>query len=160
KNYERTRSLINSSSLSNAQKQAKVAEIDTLYNEKISGGLVPYIDAYNYAVKYLVPNMSRIQEAQDRNDFATVEKEYHKLSYQLKGRSAILYRLSGKAARDLLLERYKKTADAKRDELMVPVTIYMEIIKINDFITNGKNADAISSYAEIEALLPSLPNAS
>lgn len=160
KNYERTRNLINSSSLSNVQKQAKVGEIDSLYNEKISGGLVPYIDAYNYALKYLVPIMSRIQDAQNRNDFATVEKEYHKLSYQLKGRSAILYRFSGKAARDLLLEKYKKTADAKRDELMVPVTIYMEIIKINDYISKGNNAGAISSYAEIAALLPSLPNAS
>ncbi|WP_144512766.1 hypothetical protein [Bacillus sp. FJAT-22090] len=160
KKYERTRSLIHSSSVSTAQKLAMIEEIDNLYNEKITEGLVPYIDAYNYAVKYLAPIMSNIQDAQDRKDFAAVEKEYHKLSYQLKGRSAILYRFSGKAARDLLLDRYKKTADAKRDELMVPVTIYMETIKINDYVSNGRNEDAISSYAEIEALLSRLPNAS
>lgn len=157
KNYQNARNSIQSASgLSTAQKNAKLGEIDSLYNEKISGGLVPYIDAHNYATKYLVPIMSEINEAQARNDFAAVEKAYHKLSYQLKGRTAILYRFSGKAARDLLLEQYKKPADAKRDELMVPVTIYMELVKINDFLSTNKLTEAKASLAEVEALLPRL----
>ncbi|MEI4768802.1 hypothetical protein WAX74_03895 [Psychrobacillus sp. FJAT-51614] len=159
-NYQKTRNVVSTSNLSSAQKQSKIKELDTLYNEKISRGLIPYIDAYNYATKYLVPILNEINAAESRNDFATVEKEYHKLSYQLKGRSAILYRFSGKAARDLLLDNYKKTADSKRDELMVPVTIYMKIVKINDLLANGKNAEAIALYAEIDALLNRLPNAS
>ena len=159
KNYQSVRKSVVSSKLSSSQKKAKLNELDAVYNEKISGGLVPYIDAYNYATKYLVPIMKNIQVAQDRNDFATVEKEYHKLSYQLKGRTAILYRFSGKAARDLLLQEYKKPADAKRDELMVPVTIYMSLLEIKDFISDGKVAEAKAEFAEVEALLTRLPSA-
>ena len=159
KNYQNARkSIQGASGLSTAQKNAKLGEIDSLYNEKISGGLVPYIDAHNYATKYLVPIMNELNEAEARNDFAAVEKAYHKLSYQLKGRTAILYRFSGKAARDLLLEQYKKPADAKRDELMVPVTIYMELVKINDFLATKKLTEAKASLAEVEALLPRLTN--
>ena len=159
KNYQSVRKSVVSSKLSSSQKQAKLNELDAVYNEKISGGLVPYIDAYNYATKYLMPIMKNIQVAQDRNDFATVEKEYHKLSYQLKGRTAILYRFSGKAARDLLLQEYKKPADAKRDELMVPVTIYMSLLEIKDFLADGKVIEAKAEFGEVEALLTRLPNA-
>ncbi|MER2007514.1 MAG: hypothetical protein ABS939_08670 [Psychrobacillus sp.] len=159
KNYQQTRNLINSSTYSSSQKQSYLRDLDALYNEKVSKGLVPYIDAYNYATKYLDPIMKNINSAQSRNDFAAVEKEYHKLSYQLKGRTAILYRFSGKAARDLLLEQYKKPADAKRAELMIPVTIYMEVVKIKDFLNTGKLEEAQASYNEINALLSSLPSA-
>ncbi|SFQ51444.1 hypothetical protein SAMN05421670_2393 [Psychrobacillus psychrotolerans] len=158
-NYQSVRKSVVSSKLTSSQKQAKLKELDAVYNQKVSGGLVPYIDAYNYAIKYLAPIMKNIQVAQDRNDFATVEKEYHKLSYQLKGRTAILYRFSGKEARDLLLQSYKKPADAKRDELMVPVTIYMSLLEIKDFITAGKMTEAKAEYAEVEALLTRLPSA-
>ena len=159
KNYQTVRASVVSSKLSSSQKQAKLKELDDVYNEKISGGLVPYIDAYNYATKYLVPILDEIQKAQERNDFATVEKEYHKLSYQLKGRTAILYRFSGKAARDLLLAEFKLPADAKRNELMVPVTIYMSTLDIKDFVAAGKLTEAKAEYAEIEALLTRLPSA-
>ncbi|MER2261596.1 MAG: hypothetical protein ABS934_06235 [Psychrobacillus sp.] len=159
KNYQQTRNLINSSTYSSSQKQSYLRDLDALYNEKVSKGLVPYIDAYNYATKYLDPIMKNIKSAQSRNDFAAVEKEYHKLSYQLKGRTAILYRFSGKAARDLLLEQYKKPADAKRAELMIPVTIYMETVKIKDFLNTGKLEEAQASYNEIDALLSRLPSA-
>lgn len=160
KNYQLTRNAVVSSKLSSAQKNAKLKEIDALFNEKISGGLVPYIDAYNYATKYLVPIMNEIEAAEARNDFAAVEKAYHKLSYQLKGRTAILYRFSGKAARDLLLEEFKKPADAKRYELMVPVTIYMKIVEINDLLADGKKVEVKAEFAEIEALLDRIPSAS
>ena len=44
---------------------------------------------------------------------AKVEKPYHKLFVQLKSSSAIMYRFTGKAARDLLLEQYKHSARYK-----------------------------------------------
>lgn len=160
KNYQLTRKAVVSSKLSSSQKNAKLKEIDALYNEKISGGLVPYIDAYNYTTKYLVPIMNEIKAAEARNDFAAVEKAYHKLSYQLKGRTAILYRFSGKAGRDLLLAEYKKPADVKREELMVPVTIYMKTVEVKDLLAADKKEEAKKVLAEIEALLNRLPNAS
>ncbi|MDI2587577.1 hypothetical protein OR571_10765 [Psychrobacillus sp. NEAU-3TGS] len=159
KNYQAARKSVVTSKLSTSAKEAKLKEIDGLYSEKVSGGLVPYIDAYNYATEYLVPIMKELEAAQARNDFAAVDTAYHKLSYQLKGRTAILYRFSGKAARDLLLERYKKPADAKRDEMMVPVTIHMSLVKINDLLDAGKKAEAKKEFGEVEALLDRLPNA-
>ena len=104
--------------------------------------------------------MNDIQVAQARNDFSTIEKKYHELSYQLKGRTAILYRFSGKAARDLLLKEYKEPANTLRDELMVPVTIYMKTLEISDLVANGKKEEAKSVLAEVETLLPRLPDAS
>lgn len=160
KNYQLTRKAVVSSSKSAASKKVTLAEIDALYNEKVSGGLVPYIDAYNYAIKYLEPIMNDIQAAKANNDFATVEKKYHELSYQLKGRTAILYRFSGKAARDLLLKEYKEPANEIRDELMVPVTIHMKNVEITDLLANDKKEQAKLVLAEVEALLPRLPDAS
>ena len=160
KNYQLTRKAVVSSTKSSASKKVILAEIDALYKEKVSGGLVPYIDAYNYASKYLEPIMNDIQTAQAKNDFATVEKKYHELSYQLKGRTAILYRFSGKAARDLLLNEYKEPANSMRDELMVPVTIHMKNVEITNLLANDKKEEAKSVLAKVEALLPRLPDAS
>lgn len=160
KSYQAARQAVVSSQLTTSAKQEKLKIIDGLYSEKVSGGLIPYIDAYNYATKYLVPIMNEIEAAQARNDFTAVETAYHKLSFQLKGRTSILYRFSGKAARDLLLENYKKPADAKRDELMVPVTIYMSLKEITDLLEAGKNEEAKKEFVEVEALLNRLPNAS
>jgi len=160
KNYQLTRKAVVSSTKSSASKKVILAEIDALYNEKILGGLVPYIDAYNYANKYLDPIMDDIKTAQAKNDFETVEKKYHELSYQLKGRTAILYRFSGKAARDLLLKEYKEPANEKRNELIVPVTISMKNEEIIDLLANDNNEEAKLVLAEVEALLTRLPDAS
>ena len=76
-------------------------DLDDLYNERITKGIIPYIDAYNYADKYLNPIMADIKKAEEAKDWEKVEKLYHKLSVQLKSRTAIMYRFTGKAARDL-----------------------------------------------------------
>ena len=88
-------------------KNVLLKDLNELYNERITKGIVPYIDAYNYADKYLNPIMAAIKKAEAEKDWAEVEKQYHKLSAQLKSRTAILYRFSGKAARDLLLTYIK-----------------------------------------------------
>lgn len=77
----------------------------------------------------MYPLLEEIEEAEEGYPYR-VELLYHQLSYQVKGRSAILYRFSGKAARDLLLEKYKKPADEKRVYLTIPVTIYMKTIEV------------------------------
>ncbi|MEK5147316.1 hypothetical protein MKX53_09785 [Psychrobacillus sp. FSL K6-4615] len=156
-NYETTKKTINASSLSTKNKAAKLSELDAVYNEKINKGLVSYIDAYNYATKYLAPIMKEMQEAEAENDFAAVVKGYHQLSNQLKNRTSILYRFSGKAARDLLLENYKKPADAIRNELALPVTLYMKMTELNTIYAAGKKEEALKAYAEVEVLLKTLP---
>ena len=160
KNYEVTRSLVTSSNLSAIEREDTLKEMDVIYQEKVTRGLVSYIDAYNYATKYLEPLLKEINEAESKSDFAGVAAGYHKLSYQLKNRSSILYRFSGKAARDLLLEKYKKPADAKRDELMMPVTIYMKLVDLNSLYIAGKQAEALKVYAELNELMEGLPKTS
>ncbi|WP_313891107.1 hypothetical protein [Psychrobacillus sp.] len=156
KNYEATKKLILASNLSEKEKQAKLKELETLYEEKIVKGLIPYIDAYNYATKYLEPLLKEIKEAEAKNDFLSVEKAYHKLSVQLKSRTSILYRFTGKAPRDLLLEKYKKPADAKRDELIVPVTIMMKAASAQQLLLAGKKEEAIKSIEDIPSLVAKL----
>ena len=160
KNYEVTRSLVTSSNLSAIEREDTLKEMDVIYQEKVTRGLVSYIDAYNYATKYLEPLLKEISDAESKSDFAGVAAGYHKLSYQLKNRSSILYRFSGKAARDLLLEKYKKPADAKRDELMMPVTIYMKLVDLNSLYIAGKQAEALKVYAELNELMEGLPKTS
>ncbi|WP_313891108.1 hypothetical protein [Psychrobacillus sp.] len=156
KNYEATKKLILVSNLSEQEKQAKLKELEALYQEKIVKGLIPYIDAYNYATKYLDPLLKEIKKAEAKNDFLAVEKAYHKLSVQLKSRTSILYRFSGKAARDLLLDKYKKPADAKRDELIIPVTIIMKATTAQQLLLAGKKEEAQKAIEEIQALAAKL----
>lgn len=158
KNYNDVTKAIKSSKLAEKEKQAKLKELEALYSEKITKGLVPYIDAYNYATKYLDPIMKEIKEAEAKNDLAAVEKAYHKLSVQLKSRTTILYRFSGKASRDLLLEKYKLPADDKREELMVPVTIYMKVTEAAKLMAEGKKEAAQKVLDSIPALIERLPN--
>ncbi|WP_313894011.1 hypothetical protein [Psychrobacillus sp.] len=158
KNYQETRKIILASNLSEKEKQAKLKEIDALYDGKIVKGLIPYIDAYNYASKYLEPLLKEITEAEAKNDFLAVEKAYHELSVQLKSRTSILYRLTGKAPRHLLLEMYKKPADAKRDELVIPVTIMMKAASAQQLLLAGKKEEAIKATEDIPSLVAKLSN--
>lgn len=157
KNFESTKKIIANSELSTKEKNSKLIEIDALYNEKITKGLVPYMDAYNYASKYIAPIMSDLNKAEQQNDFAAVEKGYHELSAQLRERTSILYRFSGKAARDLLLTQYKKPADQVRDELKLPVTVYMKLAELQALITSGKLPEALKAYEQLKLLAASLP---
>lgn len=157
KEYQKTKDTITKSNAKN--KSILLSDLDELYNDRITNGLIPYIDAYNYADKYLNPIMADIKKAEDAKDWEQVEKQYHKLSVQLKSRSAIMYRFTGKAARDLLLEQYKHTADMKRTQLMVPVTIYMKVKQADKLLAEGKQAEAQIVLESIKSLQQQLPTA-
>lgn len=157
KDYQKTKDAIAKSNATN--KKTLLNDLNDLYKERITNGLVPYIDAYNYADKYLNPIMAEIKKAEEAKDWEQVEKQYHKLSVQLKSRSAIMYRFTGKAARDLLLEQYKQTADMKRTQLMVPVTIYMKVKQADKLLAEGKQDEAKIVLESIKSLQQQLPSA-
>ena len=138
-------------------KDLLLKNLDELYNERVVKGIVPYIDAYNYADKYLNPIMKEIEQAEASKDWDKLEKAYHKLSVQLKTRTAILYRFTGKAARDLLLDQYKEPANKKRDELMLPVTIFMKTKEAEAYITANKEKEAVKVLESINLLVEKLP---
>lgn len=158
KNYQKARSAIQKSNASN--KNALLRDLDALYEERVTKGIIPYIDAYNYADKYLNPIMADMKKAESAKDWEKVESLYHKLSVQLKNRTVILYRFSGKAARDLLLDQYKEPANQKRDQLMIPVTIYMKVKEADKLLAAGKKEEAIKILESIKPLVNRLPSPS
>lgn len=157
-NYQKARSAIQKSNATN--KDAMLRDLDVLYEERITKGIIPYIDAYNYTDKYLNPIMADIKRAETAKDWEKIESLYHKLSVQLKNRTVILYRFSGKAARDLLLEQYKEPANQKRDQLMVPITIYMKVKEADKLLGAGKKEEAIKVLESIKPLINRLPPSS
>lgn len=155
-NYQKARNEINKSNVKN--KAALLKSLDELYTERVTKGLIPYIDAYNYADKYLTPIMKEIEAAEASNNWAQIEKGYHKLSAQLKTRTAILYRFTGRDARHLLLTQYKDPANEVRNELMVPVTVYMKVNQAQSLLTAGKTEEANKVIETIQPLLDRLPS--
>ncbi|MGB3100585.1 MAG: metallophosphoesterase, partial [Psychrobacillus psychrotolerans] len=155
-NYQKARNEIIKSTAKN--KDLLLKNLDELYNERVVKGIVPYIDAYNYADKYLNPIMKEIEQAEASKDWDKLEKAYHKLSVQLKTRTAILYRFTGKAARDLLLDQYKEPANKKRNELMLPVTIFMKTKEAEAYITANKEKEAVKVLESINLLIEKLPS--
>ena len=155
-NYQKARNEIIKSSAKN--KALLLKNLDELYHERVTKGIVPYIDAYNYADKYLNPIMKEIELAEASKDWDKLEKAYHKLSVQLKTRTAILYRFTGKAARDLLLDQYKEPANQKREELMVPVTIFMKAKEAEAYIVANKEQEAVKVLESINLLIEQLPS--
>ena len=154
-NYQKARNALVKSGAKNRETLLK--DLDALYNERITKGLVPYIDAYNYADKYLTPILEDIKRAEAEKDWVKIEKLYHQLSVQLKSRTAILYRFTGKATRDLLLRQYKDPANLKRDQLMVPVTVYMKVREVDALLKAGKIEDARKVLESIQSLLYRMP---
>ncbi|MGE7977733.1 5'-nucleotidase C-terminal domain-containing protein [Psychrobacillus sp. NPDC093200] len=155
-NYQKAKNEINKSNVKN--KAALLKSLDDLYYERVTKGLIPYIDAYNYADKYLTPIMNEIEAAEANKDWAKIEKGYHKLSAQLKTRTAILYRFTGRDARRLLLTQYKDPANEVRNELMVPVTVFMKVNQAEALLSAGKQDEANKVIATIQPLLEKLPN--
>ncbi|WP_277585972.1 5'-nucleotidase C-terminal domain-containing protein [Psychrobacillus antarcticus] len=156
--YQKARNEIIKSNVKN--KDLLLKNLDELYNEHVTKGIVPYIDAYNYADKYLDPIMKEIKQAEAIKDWDKLEKAYHKLSVQLKTRTAILYRFTGKAPRDLLLVQYKNPANQKRDELMVPVTIFMKTKEAEAYLAANKKDEAVKVMESINLLIEKLPSTS
>ncbi|MCZ8542275.1 5'-nucleotidase C-terminal domain-containing protein [Psychrobacillus psychrodurans] len=155
-NYQKARNEIVKSNVKN--KDLLLKNLDELYHERVTKGIIPYIDAYNYADKYLAPIMKEIEQAEISKDWDKIEKAYHKLSVQLKTRTAILYRFTGKAPRDLLLEQYKEPANQKRDELIVPVTIFMKAKEAEAYIAANKEQEALKVLESINLLIEKLPS--
>lgn len=155
-NYQKARDAIVKSDAKNQDTLLK--NLDELYQERVTKGIIPYIDAYNYADKYLNPIMKEIEQAEASRDWAKIEIAYHKLSVQLKTRTAILYRFTGKDARNLLLEQYKEPANQKRDMLAVPVTVYMNANKAAALYAGGKVEEATAVVNATLPLLDKLPS--
>ena len=105
--YNNAKAVVNKNA--GSQKNVLISKLDMNYKTYITDRVIPYIDAYNYIVNYIQVDIKGLNEAITNSDLEQVQKYYHEISYQLKGRTAIIYRVYGKPTRDLL-KAYKQEA--------------------------------------------------
>lgn len=135
-----------------ANKDAYLADLDATYEVYITSRVIPYIDAYNYAVK-LDEMRKELQAAVDAKDLAKVEELYHKISYELKSRTVILDRVYGQTTRDLLRSQFKAAAQQLRDSLIYDVTVSMKLKAAEEATNKGDLAAAEKALAEAQDAL-------
>lgn len=135
-----------------ANKDAYLADLDATYEVYITSRVIPYIDAYNYAVK-LDAMRQELQAAVDAKDLAKVEELYHKISYELKSRTVILDRVYGQTTRELLRSQFKAAAQQLRDSLIYDVTVSMKLKATEEATNKGDLAAAEKALAEAQDAL-------
>ncbi|MBB5324195.1 hypothetical protein HNQ34_001288 [Anoxybacillus tepidamans] len=135
-----------------ANKDAYLADLEATYEVYITSRVIPYIDAYNYAVK-LDAMRQELQAAVDAKDLAKVEELYHKISYELKSRTVILDRVYGQTTRDLLRSQFKAAAQQLRDSLIYDVTVSMKLKAAEEATNKGDLAAAEKALAEAQDAL-------
>ena len=139
-----------------AQKDAYLAKLDDAYKTNLTDRVVPYIDAYNYAINNLVANKVALQNAIDAKDIANVYKYYNEISYQLKVRTVILDRVYGQTTRELLRSSFKADAQALRDSMQYDVTVGVKIVAVKDALAAGKLDVAKVAVDQINLYLPKI----
>lgn len=113
-----------------AQNEALKARLDQ--NVKLHyDRAVKFIDAVT-AGKRIQAKAKALQEKLSKNliDDST-EKAYHELSQEIKERSPIIYRAYGKSTRDAFLDLYQVPAYKTKDAALYPVSIKIEIDRLN-----------------------------
>jgi trimeric autotransporter adhesin len=136
------------------QKDVYLAKLDSNYKTYLTDCVVPYIDAYNYAVQNLQANQEALQTAIDAKNMADVQKYYNEISYQLKVRTVILDRVYGQSTRELLRSSFKADAQALRDAMQFDVTVAAKVNAVNDAIAAGKLDVAKAAVDQINKFLP------
>ena len=134
-------------------KEVELSKLDGNYKTYLTERVVPYIDAYNYVEQYVKPLKVGLEEAKADKDLSGVEENYHGISYQLKDRTAIIYRVYGKTTRDLFKVK-KDEAQTLRDEFINDVTVSMKTEEAQMAIEAGNLDAAKAAVDQINMYLP------
>lgn len=139
------------------QKAALLLKLDTNYKTYITGRVIPYIDAYNYTVKNVQANTEALQKGIDSEDLDAVQASYHEISYQLKERTVIIYRVYGESTRNLF-KAYKQKAQDLRDSMVYDVSVAMKLDQLNKLLdgglTDAELAAAKDAAGQVNEYLP------
>jgi hypothetical protein len=154
KSFAEAKAAVLASKASN--KDALLADLDSVYNTYITKRVIPYIDAYTYATDRLQPKLVKLEEAREAKNWDDLEKYYHEISYELKAATAILYKFYGEAPRTLMLDQYKEVADSTRDALMYHVTIRMAYDKAAELLAADDLEGAKAQVEKVEPFLSKL----
>ncbi|WP_409271302.1 Ig-like domain-containing protein [Neobacillus sp. SCS-31] len=118
------------------QKAALLLKLDTNYKTYITERVIPYIDAYNYTVKNVMANTDALQKSINAGDLDGVQSYYHEISYQLKARTVIIYRVYGLTTRNLF-KAYKQEAQDLRDSMIYDVSVAMKLDQLDKLLDGG-----------------------
>ncbi|WP_053367682.1 Ig-like domain-containing protein [Bacillus sp. FJAT-27245] len=118
------------------QKASLLLKLDTNYKTYITERVIPYIDAYNYTVKNVQANTAALQASINAANLDGVQESYHEISYQLKARTVIIYRVYGLSTRNLF-KAYKQEAQDLRDSMVYDVSVAMKLDELNKLLDEG-----------------------
>lgn len=122
KDYTAAKAAVNK--LSGKEKERLNARLDTvkLWIDRTA----TYIDAITSGKK-LIKAQKEMENYLAEGKMAEATKAYHALSYEIKKQAAFLYRVYGQSTRQAILETYKLPAEEAKQEALYPVSIYIEI---------------------------------
>lgn len=125
-----------------------------------------YIDAITSGKK-LIKAQKEMEKQLAAGKMAEATKAYHALSYEIKKQASYLYRVYGQSTRQAILEKYKLPAEKAKQAALYPVSIYIEIGRLEaalqkeDFDLAEKYANNIEkwfNYVDDEKVLDVLTN--
>ncbi|MDE3840265.1 cell surface protein [Bacillus methanolicus] len=162
KDYTAAKAAVNK--LSGKEKERLNARLDTvkLWIDRTA----TYIDAITSGKK-LIKAQEEMENYLAEGKMAEATKAYHALSYEIKKQAAYLYRVYGQSTRQAILETYKLPAEEAKQAALYPVSIYIEIGRLEaalqkeDFDSAEKYAANIEkwfNHVEDEDLLDVLTN--
>lgn len=142
KAYETAKAAVNK--LSGTQKTVLNARLDTvkLWVDRTA----VYIDSITSGNKLIAA-----QEAMENHLYEGEMEEatlaYHALSYEIKKQAAFLYKVYGQSTRQAILETYKLPAEEAKAIALYPVSIHIELGRLQTALENNEldKADTIMS---------------
>lgn len=146
------------STLKGAQKTALEARL----NDKVKlyvDRAVTVIDAVSAGKKIEGKKMAlETQLDASKIDAATV-KAYDDLSSEIRKQESLLSRVYGQTSRASIRDYYQESAEVVKEEAKYPVSVFVELGRLDAAITAKNEAEATTRYNNISAWLPKVDNA-
>jgi SbsC C-terminal domain len=144
-------------SLSGTQKYVLQARLDSNVNLHIDRA-VAFIDAVTSGKK-IEEKAADLEMKLDKGINNDTVSAYHTLTEEIRKQATLLYRVYGKSTRDAILATYKAPAEGLLDEAKYPVSVKMELNRLDSAIDANDKAEAMKRYENIKAWLPMVKDA-
>ncbi|MFE8701769.1 serine hydrolase [Cytobacillus sp. FJAT-54145] len=116
-----------------------------------------YIDAIS-AGKRLDDARIELENHLDEGNLELAADKYHNLTSLVNRQAIYLYKPYGKSTREAILERYKNPAEEVIEENKILISVYHEVIRLEDYIENSDLESIERSKEQIESFIPQITN--
>jgi SbsC C-terminal domain len=146
------------STLSGSQKTALEARLNDNVKKYVDRA-VTLIDAVSAGMK-IAEKQEALETKLDAEeiDSATVTA-YHELAKEIRKQEVLLSRVYGQSSRAEIRENYQHTAEAVLEDALYPVSVQIELDRLDAAITAKNEAEATKRYDNVTAWLPLVTNA-